>query len=534
MVGRWIEGPAGANGKEPVLGLFGKKKTEPESPAKGEAGNGSAGEGGAGGSGAAPGGALGGGVEFSPEKAAKFFERARTVHEATNYEYAMQLWLGGLRLNPTSMPALIGFFESAAAFLGSKEGARGPGREIVREFSGRGDVDRFLLSLLQWGTRPLDGGLAVRATEAAAKLRLRDAALWLGDRALGAAQRAKRPRKDHFLTLLEVFHEFEAYDKAVTAGELAVQQDPADGKLAARVRNISAEQTMSRSGFDQTGQEGAFRANVRDSDKQRMLDQEERKVKSEETMDRLVESAREEYQAKPTDRPAIKKYFERLTERGRPQDERTALEVARRAYDLTQEYRFRQLAGEIELRWARRKVEGLRQAAAANPADAAAKEAFEAAQRECLRAEIVELESRMEAYPSDLVLKFELGKRYFDVGRFEDAIGLFQKAKDEPRLRARVLNALGLAFQAIGWHDEAIETFRQAMDVTGLEEAVVMELRYGLLCSLQARAAEQEDLSNAEEAYKIASSIAIVQINYRDIRMRREELKALITRLKKG
>jgi hypothetical protein len=52
--------------------------------------------------------------------------------------------------------------------------------------------------------------------------------------------------------------------------------------------------------------------------------------------------------------------------------------------------------------------------------------------------------------------------------------------------------------------------------------------------SLLSRAEDQSDLANAEEAYKIASSIAIQNISYKDIRTRREELKALVSRLKQG
>jgi hypothetical protein len=45
---------------------------------------------------------------------------------------------------------------------------------------------------------------------------------------------------------------------------------------------------------------------------------------------------------------------------------------------------------------------------------------------------------------------------------------------------------------------------------------------------------DQNDLANAEEAYKIASSIAIQNISYRDIRARREEIKQLAAKLKQA
>ncbi len=68
----------------------------------------------------------------------------------------------------------------------------------------------------------------------------------------------------------------------------------------------------------------------------------------------------------------------------------------------------------------------------------------------------------------------------------------------------------------------------------GHDESLSMEIRYGLLCSLQARAIEQRSLPDAEEAYKFASAIAMKQINYRDIRLKREELKKLTGEIRQG
>ena len=59
-----------------------------------------------------------GGGKFTPNPATarKFFDPARTVHDSTNYEYAMTLWLQGLRHDPTSMSGLEGFIASSESF----------------------------------------------------------------------------------------------------------------------------------------------------------------------------------------------------------------------------------------------------------------------------------------------------------------------------------------------------------------------------------------------------------------------------------
>lgn len=473
---------------------------------------------------------------FSPEKAAKFFEHARAVHEASQFEYAMNLWLRGLRQDPTNMEGLTSFFESAARFMaGSK--SKKLSKDSLSAFSGRSTLDRFLATLLQSSVKPGDAGLAVQAAGLAAKLGLYEQTTFLGGRALGIAGRLPKPRKDHFVQLKNIFVRVENYERAVEAGEFAMRLDPADGKLAAEIRNLSAQAAMSRGGFDEAGREGGFRANVRDVEKQRRLEEEERSVKTEESLDRMIESAKADYEARPTDKHAIGKYVRLLVERGREEDERVAQDLLTRAYEQTEEFRFRQTAGDIRLRAMRRKIAQLKAAAdraEGEEAERLGKE-LESARAELLGAETEEYRERVKAYPTDLPLKYELGKRLYERGEHEEAIALFQEAKSDVKNRVRVLNYLGLSFYAMGWYDEAVATFRQALSAHhNDEDEFGMELRYGLLIALQKRAVEQTSLDDAEEANKLAGSIAIQQINFKDIRDRREQLRSLLNDLRQG
>lgn len=502
------------------MALFGKKKDEDNA----EVGSGS---------GAAEVAQAGAQPAFSPENARKFFEKAQTVHTTTNYEYAMSLWLNGLRQDPRSMEGLQGFFESASAFLGTKEGAKGPSRATMNQFNNRGDVDRYLAYLLAAGSKPAEPSNWVKGAELAVQLGLREPATWLAERGFKAASGDRKPRKDYFVSLMEVFHTTEKYDLAVRSGEVAVKLAPTDGRLATRVKNISAESTMTRGGYNQTGQEGGFRSNIRDAEAQKRLEESERIVKTEDVHERLIEAAKAEYEASPADRATIRKYLERLLERGRPEDEKAAFDVAMKAYEQTKEFQFKQRASAIRLRAARRKLEKLRMAAETPDADESVVQAYEQFKKQYSEAELKDLEERVANYPSDLTIQYELGRNYFDSGRWEDAIAKFQAAQADPKQRARVLNYLGLSFQQLGWHDEAIDTLRKAIEAhNNASDDTGMTLRYGLMISLLTRAEDQNDLANAEEANKIASSIAIQNISYKDIRARREQLKELVGRLK--
>ncbi len=514
------------------MGFFGKKKTEAKPEADTGATTNGAGGGAGGGSPKDP--AKGGGFEYSPDKAEKFFDRAQGLHDATNFAYAMQLWLGGLRQDPTSMKGLEGFMRSAQAYSLENKG-KGPAKDIVKMFSdGKSDLDKYLYDLLMWGTRITDAGLGVRAMNSASKLGLQDPAVWIADRAAGAASQEKRPRVEYLVAAMDLFEKFKRFDKAVVVGEAAVRLAPQDGRLAARVKNMSAESTMHRGGFDQTGQSGGFRQNIRDAQKQKDIEDEERVVKTEETLDRIIEKARQEYEASPGDRPAINKYGKFLLERGKPADEETAHKLFSDAFEVTREFRYKEQADRIRLVQARRKVLGLKTAAEQPGAPESARDEFRRARHALLEQEMAALEEQVAAYPTDLIKKYELGRTYYTLQRYDRAIAMFQEAKSDPKHRSKVLNYLGLSFLAMpGFTDEAIETLRQAMEAhdTPTDETG-MELRYGLMRALKTRALENRELADAEEAYKLAAGITIQKIDYKDVRQHRDELKALIAELK--
>ena len=103
--------------------------------------------------------------------------------------------------------------------------------------------------------------------------------------------------------------------------------------------------------------------------------------------------------------------------------------------------------------------------------------------------EIGEYRLRIENYPTDLKLKFGLGKLFFEQGEHEDAIAMFQESQNESRHRVASRSFLGRSFLAIGWIDEAVQTLRDAMDVHKVHsDDTGLELRYFLLTALQMKA----------------------------------------------
>ncbi|MGE3313386.1 MAG: hypothetical protein AB7O66_25765, partial [Limisphaerales bacterium] len=166
------------------------------------------------------------GPERQPDKARAFFQHAATVHETGNFEYAIQSWLSGLKFDPEDLSALKGLLGSVAAFSSSAAGKKGLSKETTRPISGKSDSERYLSTMLDWAMSPADSGAAVRAAEAAMKLKLREPTEFLAEKALLLAARDKKPRKDWFLKLRDAFQSVERFDRSIEAAQVALKLDP--------------------------------------------------------------------------------------------------------------------------------------------------------------------------------------------------------------------------------------------------------------------------------------------------------------------
>lgn len=506
------------------MALFGKKKDEGEDAAAVELeGDASADQ-----------SSSGEDVGFSSDKAANFFSHARTTYESGNYEYSAQLWLRGLRWDPTDREAVDGFWK-AAQEVAKESKKKGPSKDIAKAAAdAKGPVRRFLQELTNASFRWDDSGSVLKAAEAAVGVESLEIADLFGQRAYTLARQDKKPRKDTFVKLLQVFNAAGNFKLAVESGEIARQLDPSDAELQHQVRNMMARQTMTSGGFDQAGEAGGFRRNIRDAAKQAELEAADRISKTDDVKDRLVETGKREYEADPQNTVVIDRYGKALRERGKAADLMEAWKLYNRAFKATGQFRFRQAAGEISLRRAKAAIARQAQLVEASPDDREAREKLEALQKQLDTMELEELKLQEQNYPTDLALKFRVGLAMFNRGMYDESIGFFQEAQSDPKNRSRVLYYMGRAFSHIeGWENEAIQTLRRAIEE--LEDKTsdsALELRYDLMTALQRKATKDRDAGSAQEADELAASIAMQRFNFRDIREKRDQIKALIAELK--
>ena len=474
-----------------------------------------------------------------PEKARKFFEHAQAAHDSTNYAYAMTLWLQGLRQDPTSLTALDKFSDSAARYLQANPKAKGPTKEQLKTFDGKGYLDRFLVGLLHWGTKPENWHAGLKAMEASIKLDpgpdrdLSEQAYWIGQRVLARALGDEKAKKEHFVALMNAFQKIGAYDEATRAGEQAMVLDPRDAKLEHVVKNMSAQAAMSRGGFDEAGKQGGFRSNVRNLEQQRELEEEERVVKSEQSLDRQISLAKQDFQQRQEDDAAIAKLARLLLERGTPDDEKNAVKLLLHGYKVTGAYKFKADAGDVQMRVARRQLAAIKKQAEAKPEDESLRAKLAQARQQFLEFEIKDFAERVKNYPTDLKLRYELGKRLLHNDQPDEAIEHFQAAQDASAIAAQVQYFLGQAFLRVGYLTEATNALRASIEAHASDnDDFALELRYALMDALQRAAEENDDPSAANEAFDLAVWIASRRIGFKDIRDRRAQLDELKKKLK--
>ena len=143
-----------------------------------------------------------------------------------------------------------------------------------------------------------------------------------------------------------------------------------------------------------------------------------------------------------------------------------------------------------------------------------------------------ELSARIDRYPGDRILRYELGLLSMSMNKIDKAMECFQKAKDEPKLRIDSGHKLGLCFIKEGWYSEAIAEFKETLSNMDIGDSNRnLDIQYDLMKALIKHANAEKNVKHAKESLEICSAIARKDISYKDIRNKRREIDNLIKEL---
>ena len=467
-----------------------------------------------------------------PEEASKWYTHARAMAAASNTETALVYYASGLKLDPGHEDILVEMLDVAKRHAGA--GGKRISNKNAKPVSGNDPLDKMASAILLWMTDLTNVSSAIKALDATVAADQPTAARLLAPHALGIASRSKKPTKQQYVSIKDLCRAAEAWDHALTAGQLAMQLDPTDGKLEHEIKDLSAQRAMSEGGYEAAaGKEGAFRDFVKDMDKQREMEEEESIGGVGGGSGRVLERAKANFKEAPEVAENVNRYGTLLRREGSAASLKEAEQVFLRGFKRAGEYRFRMAAGDIRIqRFRDRIVDIERRIQGGNSIDPAMEERLAVLQQELLTFEAKEYQERAKRYPTDRVVRFHLGEVALRQNDTETAMGCFQRAKDEPRLRARAGHLLGRCFAIEGWHNEAIAEFKDVLSkIDATESERELEVRYDLMVALIDLAEAEQSEEHAREALDICSGIARQDITYRDIRERRRTIDALVRSL---
>ena len=468
-----------------------------------------------------------------PRKARRFFEHSVAIADARNYDYAIECYINGLRHDPDNMAQHEALREVALKRRVAGGKPAGLGDRLKK--GGKDPIERMLHAEMLWAKDPLNVthmvevmAQAIEAEKAQEDLHLGEVAYWVGTLVLEGNKASKKPSKAIYIKARDLFSRIDSFDKAVEACSLAIQLDSHDSDLLQSLKDLEAERTIQEGRYGE-----GFRATLQNEDSQRQLAQEESISKPQSAIDEMIDRRRAAYEEDPQDVDKLQKLVASLLQKETDEAENEAIELLNETWTQTGQYRLKVQIGDIQMKRLNRQLRQVRAKTKEDPQDEHVKQQWRKVAKKKLRFELEEYTERVQNYPTDLGLRYELGKRLFTYSRHDEAIAAFQQAKADPRYRAACYEYLGRCYIAQEWYEEAIETLREGIEIYPVkDDKLALDLRYRLMQALKDSAAKNQSIDQASEAQKTASQILQSNINYRDIRQQIDDIRSLVERIK--
>ena len=161
-------------------------------------------------------------------------------------------------------------------------------------------------------------------------------------------------------------------------------------------------------------------------------------------------------------------------------------------------------------------MDALEARAASNPDDPEVKALLDERRKVQIAEAVENATRRVDQNPTDPILRYELGKAFYDAGDFSGAIPHLQQAKRNPHIQSKVLLLLGLTFKEKNMLDMGVKQLESALEDLVTMDNTKKEILYekGMLHDVMG------DPAAAIDCFK---QIYEVDYGYRDVAKRVEE-----------
>ena len=443
-------------------------------------------------------------------KGSAFFERADKVAETGNWDYAIDMYLQGLGREPGNIEH--GHKALRYAAMKRLEGGGKPGSMMdkLKRRNAKTPEDTMANALFLLSKEPGAVDQLDAAAKAAHELELPEVARFYTTFLFDTQKHdIKKADKKILVSIVKSLIKLEDYSQATEAAVLAKKLAPNDPDISALEKETATQFAIKKGKYDEKGKDSGFTGNVKDMEAQKKLIAKDSTNKSQEYLLSQSEKAHSEYLADPDTPGKINAYIDALIAFDDAQRDDQAIAVLHDIHERTKTYRYKVRMGDIRIRVMTRKERELKAAGD----DTGAKQM--GAQR--LAFELEEFSERVVNYPTDLAMKYELGRRLLMAKQYDKAIAVLQAAQNDPRRRLKALANLGQAFYLKGLKREAVDTYRRALE-GDVRENDQKNLRYLLGVALEATG----DLDGAAEELSL---VAQMDYGYKDASKRLEAIR---------
>jgi tetratricopeptide (TPR) repeat protein len=450
-------------------------------------------------------------------KAERFFKQGRTVADTGNYEYAIDMYLEGLKYDPESVESHAALREIALKRMASGGKALGMLHRMPLSKESKDDKQNMLNFEKLVSYEPGNTQYLLKMLQNAHRAGFFDTVMWVGPILQKSNADSKSPDIKSFLILKDIYKALGEWKLATDACHYAMRLKPNDMALQTELKNLGAQHTMKQGGY---GDVKSFRESMKDIGSQTKLLESEKDVKSIDHLTRAVKDTEQEWHADPQDPARLNKYIDALRRTEQVEFEERAVEVLEDVFKSTGLFRHRQKIGEIRMAQMTRMERTLKEQAAADPADVELQKTLREFVLEKTKAELEEYRLVVEAYPTDATARYQVGRRMFALKQFQEAIPIFQQVRSDPKYRINASLLLGQCFLEAGFVDEAVDTIKLLIDdypTKGDERS--RELFYWYARALE----EKKELPTALKSY---SQVAQWDFNYRDVQARIKRLRS--------
>lgn len=455
----------------------------------------------------------------------KHLDKARDAVKRKNYEYAVTLFMAYLATHPGDLGARKELREAERSWKRMSGGGGGFGAKLkMKGFEAKAamvrvsakDPEKAMVACEEILKQDPDVIPAlIKLGEAAHLAKLNDVAIAAFEDALAVDKDCKEALRQMGRTYKAIGNDNKSkpdMEKALKAYQRLARLDPKDKEAEEETKNIPAIMTgmTLKEGVDKGGYQ-----NLIDKDEAAALEKQSQRVRTPEQALERISDLEPKVAKNPKDTKTMRLIAELYIKAERPDDAIAWCDKALAADP--NEYLCSELKGDLLMQRYETGVKQLEEAYRKSGGDEQIKAKLAKARAHKLAFEIDEYRKRVQAHPTELGLRYELGKALYDAEKIDEAIPELQKAKQDPRKKSEAGYYLGYCFVKKKMAKLAVNELNAARDGLFEMDGIKKDITY-LLGRIYEMAGKKD------QALSEYSQIAEVDFGYKDVTKRLEAL----------